>query len=166
LPPSTRPWSWKGVEFLASFGYLGKIPKGPGTWGTLGAIPLVGVLQFLPPTGYMIFCALSIIVAIFVAQNYESSTGSHDASEIVIDEVVGYMVAMLWLPWTWQAVVLGFVLFRILDIWKPLFIGYLDRRLKGGLGVVMDDVAAGMVTNVILQILYVKTSWLGEKWML
>jgi phosphatidylglycerophosphatase A len=79
----------------------------------------------------------------------------------VIDEVIGFLITMTWLPMTWQAYLAGFLLFRVLDIFKPFPIGYLDEKVPGGLGVVADDVAAGMIANIILQVVLVKTAWLG-----
>ncbi len=75
----------------------------------------------------------------------------HDSQEVVIDEVVGYLVAFTWLPMNWTSVVTAFVLFRALDIVKPFPISWLDRKVKGGLGTVVDDLAAGLVANIILQ---------------
>lgn len=101
---------------------------------------------------YIIGTALLIGLAIFSAQLHESLHGGHDASEIVIDEVVGYLVAFALLPWHWSSIFGAFVLFRIFDIIKPFPISWLDRRVKGGLGVVVDDLAAGLVANIILQL--------------
>lgn len=152
------------VEFFATGAYLGRLPKTPGTWGTLGAIPLAGWLRNLGQFGYMVAILVILIGAIGVAHIYDRRAEGHDASEIVIDEIIGYLVAVMWLPWTWQTIMSAFVLFRILDIFKPFPIGYLDRNLPGGLGVVMDDAFAGMVTNIILQIIYWQTHWLGQQW--
>ena len=153
--------SGKWIEILATAGYLGKAPKAPGTVGTLAGIPIVFVLYSLGELSYMLGAFLLCIFAIFVAEAYESKNDVHDASEIVIDEVAGYVIAMTWLPLTWQSLVGSFILFRIFDALKPFPIGWLDRKIKGGLGVVVDDVAAGMIANVILQIIFTKTNWLG-----
>jgi phosphatidylglycerophosphatase A len=110
----------------------------------------------LGPLGYMIATLVFIVFAIFIAQAYEVMHGEHDPSRIVIDEVAGFLVAMTWVPFTWLYVLAAFALFRLLDIWKPGPIGVLDRRIKGGLGTVIDDVAAGLVVNVALQF------WLGR----
>lgn len=146
--------------FVTFFG-VGLIKKAPGTWGTLATIPLVLVLSAAGPIVYMSVTVLLIAVAILACEIYEKRKGGHDHPEIVIDEVVGFLVAMTWLPMTWQALVLGFALFRVLDIWKPLPIGYLDRKVQGGLGVVIDDVAAGIIASLILQYVYTHTNWLG-----
>ncbi|MES2856142.1 MAG: phosphatidylglycerophosphatase A [Bdellovibrionota bacterium] len=151
------------IEALATGFYLGKIPFMPGTWGTLAGIPAVLLLaQLNSDIGYMVGVVVLILVASFVAELYEREHGGHDPGEIVIDEVAGYAVAMTMLPQTWQAYLAAFIVFRIIDIFKPYPINRIDQRVKGGLGTVLDDVAAGLVANVILQIIYTKTNWLGE----
>jgi phosphatidylglycerophosphatase A len=127
------------------------MPFSPGTFGTLGAIPLAYALVQLGPVPYLVFTLVFIVFAIVVSQRFESFHVEHDLSEIVIDEVAGFLVAMAWLPSTWQYWLAGFLLFRFFDIVKPFPISYLDRKIKGGMGVVIDDVAAGLVVNVILQ---------------
>lgn len=154
------PW----IKLLATGLYAGKSPKAPGTVGTLVAIPLVLILGQFSQVSYMIFATVFLLSAIYVAHLYEQLMGLHDSQEIVIDEMVGYVITMLWLPLTWQSVALGFVLFRLLDILKPFPIGYVDRKIGGGLGVVCDDALAGVIANIVLQIIYKKTMWLGVTW--
>jgi phosphatidylglycerophosphatase A len=149
------------IDFFATWFYLGKMKKAPGTWGTIGAIPLVYALSFAGPLIYMSFVILFLPLSILVSELYERRHGGHDHPEIVIDEVIGFMITMIWLPMTWQSLVFGFLLFRLLDIWKPFPIIYLDRKIQGGLGVVADDVAAGIIASLILQYIYTHTSWLG-----
>jgi phosphatidylglycerophosphatase A len=86
----------------------------------------------------------------------------HDPGEIVIDEVIGYVIAATWLPLTWQTFVAAFVVFRLFDIWKPFPIRQIDQKAKGGLGTVLDDVAAGIAANMVLQFVYAQTGLLGE----
>ncbi len=148
---------------LATFFGVGRLPKVPGTWGTLATLPLAWLLMQTGPIIYMIAVVLLLPVAILAAEIYEQETGSHDSGAIVIDEVLGFLITMTWLPINWRSFVLGFLLFRLLDIWKPFPISYLDKKIPGGLGVVIDDVAAGIVANVILQIVYAKTMWLGSQ---
>jgi phosphatidylglycerophosphatase A len=143
----------KWISICATFFGAGLSPKMPGTVGTLAAIPLWLLLLFAGPIGYMIFTFLLVIFAIFISDEYEKSQPTHDRPEIVIDEVVGFLITMTWLPFGIKYLVLGFVLFRILDIWKPYPISYLNDKVKGGFGVVVDDVAAGLVANILLQIL-------------
>ncbi|PIS10369.1 MAG: phosphatidylglycerophosphatase A [Bdellovibrio sp. CG10_big_fil_rev_8_21_14_0_10_47_8] len=149
------------LKKLAVFFGVGLFPRAPGTMGSLAAVPLAMLLNWAGPFYMMGFIMILLPLSILAAQAYENSKGGHDHSEIVIDEVVGLLITMTWLPITWQSVIFGFLLFRVLDIWKPFPIGYLDKRVQGGLGVVLDDVAAGLIANVLLQIVYTKTSWLG-----
>lgn len=150
------------VKLATLFG-VGLVPKAPGTFGTLAAIPLVWGLSLAGPLVYMAVTILLLPVAVLACEFYEQSKGGHDHKEIVIDEVLGFLITMVWMPMTWQAIVIGFVLFRVLDITKPLFIGYLDKKVQGGLGVVLDDVAAGLVASLIMQVLYTQTNWLGSQ---
>ncbi len=149
------------TEIMATFFYLGKSPKAPGTVGTLGAIPLVFLFNMQGPYFYMIMSFILVGLSIFVSQLHEYYFETHDSGEIVIDEVVGFLVAMAWIPTTPQALIAAFVLFRFFDILKPFPISYIDRVVGGGVGVVADDLLAGIVTNVILQVIYTHTLWLG-----
>ncbi len=153
----------KFLLLYATFFGVGRFPKSPGTAGTFAAIPLVIVLSKLGPLIYMSATVVMLLVAILACEVYQKVHGREDHQEIVIDEVLGFLITMVWLPLTWQAILLGFILFRLLDITKPLFIGYLDRKIHGGLGVIMDDVAAGIIASLILQVIYSQTSWLGSQ---
>lgn len=148
------------VRLATVFG-IGRLPKGPGTWGTLATVPLAILLVRWGPFWHMLFVALLLPFAIAAAELYEREEGAHDAKEIVIDEVLGYLIAVIWLPFTWQSFLAAFVLFRFFDILKPFPISALDRKIKGGVGVVVDDVAAGVVVNVILHAVAARTMWLG-----
>ena len=133
----------------------------PGTWGTLAAIPIVQLLSIFGPLVYMGATLVLLPLSVILVSYYESKTTGHDRPEIVIDEVLGFIITMTWLPMTWQALLIGFVLFRVLDITKPYPIGYLDKKVQGGLGVIADDVAAGIIANLIMQGLFTYTTWLG-----
>ena len=150
------------LEALATGFYLGKIPKAPGTFGTLLGIPLAWFMAVsLSPVGYMIGVLVILLISIYIAEMHERETNSHDPKEIVIDEVVGYLIAMTWLPLNWKSFLAAFVVFRFFDILKPGPIRAIDQRVKGGLGTILDDVAAGLVTSVILQIVLKETDWLS-----
>jgi len=111
--------------------------------GTLGAIPLFWLLRALPLWLYLVtLCGLAA-VAVHAADRAGAYWKVVDASPIVIDEVVGYLLAMALVPWSWGGALLGFVLFRIFDVAKPWPASALDRR-KSGLGVVAVDLAAGI----------------------
>ncbi|MGZ3742218.1 MAG: phosphatidylglycerophosphatase A family protein [Pseudobdellovibrionaceae bacterium] len=153
------------LKNLATFFGIGFFPKGPGTAGTLATIPLVMILFWAGPLVYMTFVIILLPLAILAAQVYEDDKGGHDHKEIVIDEVLGFLITMTWLPMTWKSMLAGFLLFRGLDILKPFPIGYLDRKIPGGFGVVIDDVVAGIIASIVLQYIYQHTLWLGEQMM-
>ena len=146
---------------LATLFGLGKNRKAPGTWGTAATLPLAFLLMWLGPLVHMGATLLLLPVGILAAEFYDQQNGRHDCQEVIIDEVLGFLITMTWLPMTWQSFAFGFLLFRLLDIFKPFPIGYLDKKIQGGLGVVIDDVAAGLIANILLQIVYTKTAWLG-----
>jgi phosphatidylglycerophosphatase A len=162
-PKSPRTALQKLVLFLATGFGAGYSPIAPGTCGTFVALPIYFAFEYglRSPVFYMAATVLLSVAAVFIAERAEQLFGDHDNQKIVIDEIAGFLVTMAWLPRTWQAVVGGFVLFRILDAWKPWPIRVLDRRVKGGLGVVVDDLAAGIIANFILQVIYTHTTWLG-----
>ncbi len=132
----------------------GRSPWAPGTVGTLCGIPLVVLFGFFGPYAYMVLTLLFTLFSIVVIQVYEGSCEVHDSSEIVLDEVVGMLITMTWIPLHPLWVGLGFLSFRFFDVLKPFPIRWVDRKVKGGLGVVADDVLAGIFSNVILQILF------------
>lgn len=146
---------------IATFLGIGKAPFAPGTWGTLATLPFAAGLNYLGPFYIMGFVLLFTPISIWASERHAKNINMEDPGEIVCDEILGTMIALTWVPMTWQAYLLGFLLFRVLDITKPLFIGYLDRRLSGGLGIMADDIAAGIVVNIVLQYLYINTMWLG-----
>lgn len=153
----------KIVKYLACGLGLGLIPVAPGTFGTLLGIPFAFYLHRYGFFSYMLVTLLFTVFAVMIAELAGPIFDESDSPKIVIDEVAGFLVTMTWLPMTWQSLLIGFVLFRLFDAWKPGPIGYLDRKVKGGLGVVIDDVAAGIVANIILQIIYNYTTWLGDQ---
>jgi phosphatidylglycerophosphatase A len=153
------------LELSATFFYLGRSPVMKGTVGTLGAIPLVFVFNLWGVYVYGLLTFLFIVAAWMIAEAYEVQTQNHDSPEVVIDEVAGFLVAMIWMPQTWQAFLGAFLLFRFLDILKPPPIGWLDQTIRGGYGAVIDDVVAGIITNFTLQIVYNYTDWLGVQWL-
>lgn len=131
---------------------LGRAPKAPGTFGTLGAIPVVWLFSQLSDVGYLGATLALTAIAIVLAHFYEAMTGVHDSPEVVIDEVAGFLVTMALVPFTWQNVILGFAVFRLLDIVKPFPISWIDRKIPGGVGAVADDIAAGILGNVLFHL--------------
>ena len=152
------------LEFIVTGFYIGKIKWAPGTFGTLLGIPLALLLNRGNIYFYMGATITLILGASCFCHFYELETNDHDQPSTVIDEVVGYLVTMTWLPHHWLPYVLGFALFRFFDILKPFPINILDQKIKGGLGVVADDLAAGLLSNIILQLIFSKSQMIQE-WM-
>lgn len=150
--PSARRWNNHWVHFLA-FGFgSGAAPKAPGTFGTLAAIPLYLMLAQLPLWAYGLVLLVSFALGVYLCGQASKDMGVHDHGGIVWDEFVGYWITMAALPVSWVWVVAGFVLFRFFDIIKPWPIGWLDKRVHGGLGIMIDDVIAGLFALIILQL--------------
>lgn len=140
----------KGIILLATGFYTGYAPVVPGTFGTLVGIPIAFFLSLLGRTAATVILAVVILVSCWVADRAEKIYGMKDPNDIVIDEVVGYLVTVWLLPFTWFTVVAGFILFRVLDILKPFPIRKVEGWIPGGAGVVMDDVLAGVYGWIIL----------------
>lgn len=121
--------------------------------GTLAAIPLWWSLAQLPLTSYLIVVSIAAVVGIAICGRAADQMGVHDHGGIVWDEFVGFWIAMAALPITWQSVVLGFVLFRVFDILKPWPISWLDKKVSGGFGIMIDDVIAGLAAAVVIYFL-------------
>ncbi len=130
----------------------GLMPKAPGTFGTLAAIPLYLVMQPLGLLGYLLLTAAFFVLGIWLSNQAIKVFNRDDPSEVVWDEVVGFLVTMIAAPAGWQWLLLGFVLFRIFDIWKPWPVSLADRKLHGGLGIMLDDVIAGIYALIMLQL--------------
>lgn len=121
--------------------------------GTLAAIPLWWLLAQLPLTSYLIVVSIAAVVGIAICGRAADQMGVHDHGGIVWDEFIGFWIAMAALPITWQSVVLGFVLFRVFDILKPWPISWLDKKVSGGFGIMIDDVIAGLAAAVVIYFL-------------
>jgi phosphatidylglycerophosphatase A len=138
------------VLFLA-FGFgSGLARKAPGTCGTLAAIPLYLLLAQTGNLFYSLGALLVTIAGIWICGKAADKLGEHDFGGIVWDEIAGYLITLWWIPFSWKAVGLGFILFRFFDILKPWPIKIADRRVKGGFGIMLDDVLAGILANAIL----------------
>ncbi len=130
---------------LLAFGFgSGLAPKAPGTAGTLAAIPLVLLASQLPLAGYWMLTLLMFLAGIWICGQCERILEVEDHSGIVWDEFVGLFIAMAGAPVSLPAAISGFLLFRLFDVWKPWPIGWLDRRIHGGLGIMLDDAVAGV----------------------
>jgi phosphatidylglycerophosphatase A len=144
----------RSPTLLLAFGFgSGLSPKAPGTMGTLAAIPLWWLLAQLPLTSYLIVVLIAAVVGITICGRAADQMGVHDHGGIVWDEFVGFWIAMAALPITWQSVILGFVLFRLFDILKPWPISWLDKKVSGGFGIMIDDVIAGLAAAAVIYFL-------------
>ena len=145
------------ILFLATGGYVGYFPVASGTVGSLIAIPLfllsAGAQQVstLLTLGVL---ALLVYAACLIAGRAETLLQEHDSHAIVIDEIVGYLAATLFLPPTWEHALVAFLIFRIFDVVKPFPAGRIDERMPGGYGVVLDDVVSGIYANIATRIVF------------
>ena len=141
---------------LLAFGFgAGLSPKAPGTMGTVVAVFIYLVLPNMPPIIYAGLILLSFVFGIWICGKTAEDLGVHDHGGIVWDEFVGYWITMFMAPSGLFWVLLGFVLFRLLDIFKPWPIKWADKELAGGLGIMLDDVLAGIMAALCMHALVV-----------
>ncbi len=140
--------------FCATCGYLGNIPLMPGTFGTLPGVLMCYLLSLLSPAAAALCAVALIVVATIISEISERVLEKKDPGCIVIDEVAGMVVTMMGIPFNWQTAVTGFILFRFFDMVKPPPVRQVQASLTGGGGVVMDDVAAGILANILLRIIW------------
>ena len=144
-----------------AFGFgSGLAPKAPGTFGTLAAIPVYLLMSALTWPYYLALVVLFTVIGIWVCDRTARELGAKDPSAIVWDEFVGFFITMLAVPsalltephgWIW--ILAGFLAFRLFDIWKPWPIRVIDERVEGGLGIMLDDILAGVMAALILLVL-------------
>ena len=138
---------------LLAFGLgSGLSPFAPGTFGTLVAVPLYLLLAQLPPWAYAAAVLAAFAFGVWLCASVSRDLRVHDPGGIVWDEFVGYWITMILVPLTWYWMLAGFVLFRLFDIWKPFPISYLDKKVEGGFGIMLDDAVAGLYAAICLQI--------------
>lgn len=139
---------------LLAFGFgAGLSPKAPGTMGTIVAVLIYLLLPSMPPIIYAGLILLSFVFGIWICGKTTEDLGVHDHGGIVWDEFVGYWITMFMAPNGLFWVLLGFVMFRLLDIFKPWPIKWADKELSGGLGIMLDDVLAGIMAALCMQAL-------------
>jgi phosphatidylglycerophosphatase A len=141
------------ILIIATGCYSGYLPIAPGTWGSLVGLLLVFLLHNLSLTVYLAVVAGLFLVGSFAAGEAEKILDNRDPGAVVIDEIVGMLIAMVAVPLTPLTMTLGFVLFRIFDIVKPFPVNIFDQRLHGGLGIMLDDVIAGIYSLIVLQLI-------------
>lgn len=133
------------AALLATWFGAGLLPKGPGTWGSAAALPFAwGLTMVGGPTVLLAATVLCFAVGWWASAVYVRRTGAEDPGEVVIDEVAGQWLALLPASLDPLSYLAGFALFRLFDIWKPWPVNLADRRLGGGLGIMLDDVLAGL----------------------
>lgn len=153
MKDSSKP-DLKNPIHLLAFGFgSGLAPFAPGTMGTLLAVPIYFYLLPKDLFSYLMVCVVTFIVGIWICDKTSSDLGVHDHSGIVWDEFVGYFVTMIAMPVSLFWAMLGFGLFRLFDIWKPWPINWLDKKVTGGLGIMVDDLLAGIYAAVTLQLI-------------
>jgi phosphatidylglycerophosphatase A len=157
----TNRISRRDAVLVAATGlYVGRIPWAPGTAGSLLGLPIIYALSRLSPAGAAVGCLVLTAAAVWIAGAAERRLGVRDPGCIVIDEIAGMTAALLWIPLSPGSAAAGFLLFRLFDIWKPPPVSTLERRLSGGWGIVMDDIAAGLMANIALRIGLAVYAWL------
>ena len=138
---------------LLAYGFgAGLSPKAPGTAGTLVAIPIYLLLVLTGPGVYYAFLAVALAAGVLICGYTAKRIGVADPKGVVWDEITGYLITMLGLPLGPAWVTAGFLLFRLFDIWKPWPIRWIDRHVKGGLGIMLDDVVAAIFACLILNL--------------
>lgn len=139
---------------IATGFYSGYLPKAPGTWGSLVGVLLVFLLHALSLQIYLSVVAGLFIVGSFVAGEAEKILDDRDPGVVVIDEIVGMLITMIAVPVTPLTMALGFILFRGFDIAKPFPVNFFDQHFHGGLGIMLDDVVAGIYSLIIMQLIF------------
>ena len=147
--------SEKIILLLATWFGTGFLPFVPGTWGSLAALPFAAGAYSLGD----IFSCLSLLIIFFLSIPVSGRASKimkrEDPSHVVIDEVAGIFATLFLVPVSWTSIAAGFILFRIFDILKPYPVGMIDKRIKGGAGIVLDDIMAGIYANVVLRVILI-----------
>ncbi|EPG0530867.1 phosphatidylglycerophosphatase A [Vibrio harveyi] len=156
-----NPW-----HLLATGFGSGLSPVVPGTMGTLASVPLFLLLAQLPFPLYVVAVLISCVIGIKICQVTSDDMGVHDHGSIVWDEFAGFWITMslvpaLNIPLTeWKWLLTGFILFRFFDMVKPWPIGWLDKRVHGGLGIMIDDIVAGIMAGIALFFVAKYVGWM------
>jgi phosphatidylglycerophosphatase A len=150
----TPSFDTRNIRHWLAYGFgSGLSPWAPGTVGTLVAVPIYLVLSMLPLLAYLAVLAVMIAAGVWACTSVAQDIGDDDPPAIVWDEIVGFLVAMMAAPAGWIWVITGFLLFRAFNIFKPWPISAVDGRTRGGLGIMLDDIVAGLMSFAIIQFL-------------
>jgi phosphatidylglycerophosphatase A len=140
---------------ILAFGFgSGLVKKAPGTCGTLAAIPIYWILAQTNNIVYSMITIIVLISGISICGRAAEKLGEHDFGGIVWDEIAGYLITMWWVAFSWKVLVVGFVLFRIFDIFKPWPISWADKHIEGGMGIMLDDVLAGLFSAMLMLLIF------------
>ena len=140
------------IMLIATGFYSGHLPKAPGTWGSLVGLLLFFMLHLLSLPVYLAVVFGLFCLGTFAAGEAEKILDNRDPGKVVIDEIVGMLIAMIAVPATPLAMLAGFILFRIFDIAKPFPVNFFDQRFHGGLGIMLDDVVAGLYSLAVMHL--------------
>jgi phosphatidylglycerophosphatase A len=143
----------KAALVLSSWFGAGLVPLAPGTFGTLAAVIPVAAFKYLGKIPECVFLIVLISVALWSSHIAGKSLGNDDPPEVVIDEAAGFCVSVLLVPFTLLNLCLGYLIFRLFDIVKPFPIGLVDKNIRGGPGIVLDDILAGLFANIGVRII-------------
>jgi phosphatidylglycerophosphatase A len=153
ISPDAR-FLFRHPAHLLALGFgSGLAPKAPGTFGTLVGLPLFAALMLLPEASHLVVIALLFLAGIPICQKAGDALGMSDHGSIVWDEIVAMLLVLEYTPLTWPWWAAAFVLFRLFDIWKPFPVRQCDARLKGGFGVMFDDLLAALYAIATLKAL-------------
>ncbi len=137
---------------LMSLGFgSGLSARAPGTVGTLASVPVVSLMHILPLGWYIVWTLFFAVLGVYLCDKTSKDLGVHDHPAIVWDEFVGFMITCIALPIGWAWLLLAFAVFRFFDIVKPWPISAIDARVSGGLGIMLDDIVAGLMSLVVVQ---------------
>jgi phosphatidylglycerophosphatase A len=141
----------KTIIFLATGGLIGFSPVAPGTFGSLAALPLCLLISMMPVGSALIVVFALIMFGTWIAHAAEKIEAQKDPKQVVVDEICGMTIALFALPFTPFFIIGGFALFRVFDILKPFPIRWVDKEVPGGLGIMLDDIIAGIFANGLLR---------------
>ncbi len=154
IKPELKRLSWRNpLHWLATGFGSGLAPVAPGTFGTLAAVPCYYLVSGWPLWAYLGLLLIGSVAGVWICQSATDAIGQEDHGGIVWDEFMGYGITMIAAPAGWPWLLAGFLLFRLFDILKPWPIGWVDRQVRGGLGIMLDDLLAGGMAWLCMQAL-------------
>lgn len=158
-----KPWVWLTISW---FGVSGRFRRARGTWGTLATLPFAFVIQYITGSaGLFAASFFTFILGTIASDIYVRETSKQDPGEIVIDEVSATFLLLAFLPLSWQAYLAAFIIFRIFDVLKPWPVSLADKHIKGGFGVMFDDILAALYPVGLFYALHLFTpEWTEMAW--